>query len=339
MKMVKLVRAEALAGYLSLANTLGLDARALLRRARLDQVDFFDRKLEIPVTAVMNLLEDSAREAKVEDFGLRLSARRDFAQIGPIAHLLLEQPTTGHALKVAETYLQTYSEALAFRLQEYDDKVIVNVGYKAMSGGHTRQVVEYMLGEVFRTFKSLAADAWAPDSVLFSHPAPRNATIHKAFFNTRLVFGSDVNGFTLKPQALGARIRTANPDPTPGVAHRDEKIESRRTVAFDSRLRELVFHLLPSGRCNTAIVTKHLGIDRTTINRRLGQQGKTFTSIVNDVRVELVRRYIATDRRSLTQTAELLGFADLASFSRWFRQEFGMNATTWRRSQDLAEMQ
>lgn len=330
MKTVALVRAETLSGYAALASSYNLDARRLLRSVRLEKIDFTNRKLQIPGTALFELLEKSAKAGDIEDFGLRLSAARDFRQIGPIAHLLLEQPTLGHALKAAETYIQHYSEALGFRIEERGDIVSVHVGYNAASRGQTRQVIEYLLGEVFRTFKSLAGDAWSPDRALFMHPAPKSSTIHKSFFQTRLVFGSRFNGFVLKVSDLKARIRTAGPAAKPDERFTHVSINPRRSLAFEDKLKQIIFHLLPSGRCRSTVVAEHLGIDRTTINRRLQAKGETFSSVVNSVRAELVRRYLVTDQRTLTQTAELLGFSDIAVFSRWFRGEFKTTATAWR---------
>jgi AraC-like DNA-binding protein len=94
-----------------------------------------------------------------------------------------------------------------------------------------------------------------------------------------------------------------------------------------------VFALLSTGQCSSQTVAKHLGIDRKTMYTRLNARGETFSSILNSVRVELARRHIRTGRKSLTETAQLLGFCGLASFSRWFRTEFGVSASRWLKEQ------
>lgn len=334
MKSVKLVRAEILAGYLSLAASLKIDARRLLRDVRLDKIDFSNRRLDIPVSAVIELLERSAEQARIEDFGLRLSSQHGLAQIGPLALLLLEQPTMGHALRAAEVYLRHRNDAMAFRLQERGDIVVLHVGYKPTAHGKTRQVIEYMLCAVYRTFDAITAGAWAPESMSFTHPAPRSPTIHSAVFKTRLLFNENYNGFVLRTCDLDIALRTASPEMAADAKRHIEEIGPQHFIPFDAKVREIVVHLLPGGRCASDVVAGHLGIDRTTINRRLAAQGETFSSILNDVRAELAQRYIATDRKPLTQTAELLGFAGLPSFSRWFRDTFGTSPTAWREHHD-----
>jgi len=87
---------------------------------------------------------------------------------------------------------------------------------------------------------------------------------------------------------------------------------------------------LPSGRCTAASVARQIGIDRKTVHRRLASQDKTFSDVLNEVRRELAERHIRLERRSLTETAQLLGFSCLPNFSRWFRSQFGSSASAWR---------
>lgn len=66
---------------------------------------------------------------------------------------------------------------------------------------------------------------------------------------------------------------------------------------------------------------------KRTEHRRLALRGETVSTIIN--RMELAQPHIKTERRSLTETAQLLGFSGLPTFSR-----FGSSATTWRKNRD-----
>jgi len=61
-----------------------------------------------------------------------------------------------------------------------------------------------------------------------------------------------------------------------------------------------------------------------------GQDGETFSSILDGVRTELARRYIDDRGLPLSDVAYRLGFANLSGFSRWFRGEFNCSPTSWR---------
>jgi AraC-like DNA-binding protein len=62
----------------------------------------------------------------------------------------------------------------------------------------------------------------------------------------------------------------------------------------------------------------------------LPREGKTFSSLMDSVRAELVTRYIDNRDRPLASLAELLGFSALSAFSRWFRTRFGCSVSEWR---------
>lgn len=331
-KPANLVRAGTLAGYVELARSLRLDASRLLQGVGLDRFDLSDIDALIPATAVTELLERSSEAAGIEDFGLRLAAVRSLDHVGPVGLIAREEPTVGHAIRAAELYLRRYSQSLAFHLDEDDTAAALRVQYLSTTRGRTRQANELVVGTVFRVVSVLTGGAWAPESVSFSHPPPSSRTIHLSFFRTRTLFDNEFNGFLLRPSDLAAPIRTADVAMPRYVRHYVEEIFSQPIVETDATVRQLVFSLLPSGRCTSEAIARHLGVDRKTVSRRLARRGETFSSIVNDARIELVRRHLRTEQRSLTETAQLLGFAGLATFSRWFRGEFGTTASHWRRS-------
>lgn len=69
---------------------------------------------------------------------------------------------------------------------------------------------------------------------------------------------------------------------------------------------------------------------RRTIHRQLGNDGLTFSGIVNEVRSELSQRYLGQTKRTLAEVAELLGFSGLSAYSRWHQTQFGQTASAKR---------
>ena len=67
-----------------------------------------------------------------------------------------------------------------------------------------------------------------------------------------------------------------------------------------------------------------------TIQRRLNEQGQTFSCAMNDIRKQLALRYVLESRRSLSEIADLLGFTAASSFSRWYQNQFGCSASAAR---------
>jgi AraC-like DNA-binding protein len=57
---------------------------------------------------------------------------------------------------------------------------------------------------------------------------------------------------------------------------------------------------------------------------------ESFAAIVDDARAGLAERYLATDRYTISDVSDRLGFAASIAFSRWFRRRFGISPTAWR---------
>ena len=88
--------------------------------------------------------------------------------------------------------------------------------------------------------------------------------------------------------------------------------------------------MLPLGRCSVDKVAQHLGVDRRTVHRHLARSGETFSSLVDEVRAELAEGYLQGRRGRFADVADLLGFSQLSSFSRWHKRQSGFSLTERR---------
>ena len=84
------------------------------------------------------------------------------------------------------------------------------------------------------------------------------------------------------------------------------------------------------GRATIEQIAQALGMNVRTLQRRLDDSGRTFSDLINEVRRELVLRYMENSRYPLSRIAELLGYSMLSSFTRWFTAQFGVAPVVWR---------
>jgi AraC-like DNA-binding protein len=68
-------------------------------------------------------------------------------------------------------------------------------------------------------------------------------------------------------------------------------------------------------------------VTQRTLHCHLAAERQSSSSIVHTTREALAERYLSTERYSLTDVSELLGFTAPSAFSRWFRQRFGVSPT------------
>ena len=72
------------------------------------------------------------------------------------------------------------------------------------------------------------------------------------------------------------------------------------------------------------------GAQVSALQRRLEEEGATFSELVNGVRRDLVLRYLDNPGYSLGRIADMLGYSMASSFTRWFITQFGMPPAAWR---------
>jgi len=75
-----------------------------------------------------------------------------------------------------------------------------------------------------------------------------------------------------------------------------------------------------------------------TLQRELDGRALTFKELINEVRRELARRYVANSRHSLGEVAAMLGYSTHSAFTRWFGAQFGCSPESWRRRGVAARM-
>jgi AraC-like DNA-binding protein len=174
-----------------------------------------------------------------------------------------------------------------------------------------------------RVIRQLLKPDWQPQRVCFEHPAPSDLSTHHRFFGSRVEFDCDFNGIVCAKADLDARNPLADPAMA-RYAHRlidESSISPQATILEDVRRTILV--LLPSGRCSIEQVSEYLGVVCRTVQRRLAEQGQSFSSIVNEIRTELATRHVMESDRPLTEVATMLGFSAPSGFSRWYHSQFG----------------
>lgn len=323
------VRAVSLSPYFEVARFAGLDPRQMLRNAGIDPASLADPEYLLDAGRVADLLEDSARTSGCATFGLLMAEARSVASIGAVGLLLKHACTARGVIQAVVEYQQLLADALALSIEELDGAAIIRAEVAPGIGG--RQVTEYLMGLVHRIVSDVTAGRWQAESAHFLHDPPADAGAHRRVFQCALVFRSDFNGFVCPADSLDA----PNPDADSVLARHarrylDMLAPEPADGSLSERARRCIYLLLPSGRSTLHQVGKNLGMSGRTLQRALGNEGRTFAMLLNEVRRELALRYLASSTHSVTAIAHMTGYANPSSFTRWFASEFDIGPAAWR---------
>lgn len=325
--MSLLVRAASLTNYREVALASGLDPVRMLIDAGLAPSALNEPDLMIPVERVGQLLQASAVQSGDESFGLRMAESRMLSNLGAVGMLIRDQATLRDSLDVLIRYHLLLNGSLSLMLEECDGVVVLREEVKA---GHaqqpTRQRIELVLGVILRLMRQFLGAGWQPRRVCFTHPAPRDASVHHRLFGRGIEFDAEFNCIVCAKTDLDARNPSADPAMVRYAQQLLDALDKPQRSTMLEDVRRTAFLLLPSGRCSIEQVAGHLGVACRTVQRGLADQGQSFSSMVNEIRMELATRYVIESDRPLTEVAVLLGFSAPSALSRWYHTQFGCSA-------------
>lgn len=327
--MPSLIRAAVLTKFFDVARDVGLNPQTVLPKSGLTRALIEDPDQRIPALSAVALLEAAAQESGCISFGLRMAQARQMSDFGVVSLLMSHQATLRHALATTVQYRHLLNESLAMQIEDVGKMVIVRE--EVVAGMPSRQATELAIGVLFRLCASFLGSGWHPHSVNFTHTAPADVSLHQRFFDCRVEFGGEFNGFV----CTQADLDKANPSAVPAMAQYAQRfLESIPQVHSQNaadEVRKAIYLLLPMGRANVEYVAQGLGLSVRTMQRQLDAENTHFSHLLNEVRQELVQRYLQNPQYSLIRISELLGYSTPSAFTRWFHNYSGQAPNVWRK--------
>ena len=336
--MTILAPVATLTNYVEVAQHLGLNPKNMLAEVGLSLSMIENPEKLVPAKAVVELLELSAQQSGCQSFGLRMAESRKLSDFGVISLLLSHQATLRDAMNVIIQYRHLMNESLGVHIEEAGNLVIIREEVITERTTPCPQAVDLALGVMYRFCSALFGTHFELKSVNFCHTAPADLQLYRRLFKCNLEFGSDFNGLVCHTSALDA----CNPLGDPAmVKHAQRFIDMLQTDRFPSTIldtRKAIYLLLPMGRATIEQVAQSLGCNVRTMQRRLQDDGVTFSELINEVRKELVVRYMHNQAYSLGRIADLLGYSMPSSFTRWFTSQFEQSPKEWREQHTSIDM-
>jgi AraC-like DNA-binding protein len=321
------------------ARARGVDVDALALRLALP-ADVEDRD-DAPVapSAAGELLEVVARACGEPDLPLRLAADFPVRRYGFADLAVRASATVRDALARIARYAPLTHGGLEGALEgdAAEGRFVLRTPRRPRGLG--RMLHELALGRALAQCRAEVDRPLAATRVWFAHARPPDIAPLRAFFGAgALDFGCEHSGFALDARLLGLTMRAADArmlataEPLAEAALRARPTDG---AALSARVTAHIEAALPvsgGAPCDVEAVAGAMHMSARTLQRRLEQEGTRFTELLDGVRLELARRWLADADAPLFDVAMRLGFADLATFSRAFKRWTGMPPGQWRRS-------
>jgi AraC-like DNA-binding protein len=167
--------------------------------------------------------------------------------------------------------------------------------------------------------------------VCFRHQKPKDDWYYKHHFGVPIVFDSEFDGFYFRASDLelpmprgDERVHSALSEYADILTHDDKQ-------DLCSQIKRAIRNLLPEGRCSIQNIASLMACDKRSLQRTLKQEGTSYQQLLDEVRYTMAQEHLRDSKMPLTNLAILLGYTDVSTFSRTFKQQSGQSPSEWRK--------
>lgn len=332
--MAEVVRVAALTGYFETMATLGVDPRPLLAEQGLSAGLLVNPEQLIPARATIRLLERSAEVTGCITLGVRMAEARSLANLGATSLLIAHQPTLRAALAALAEFRARINSTLVLQVEESGGQAILREDFALRQPEPSRQSSDLALGVLARLCESALGESWSPLTVCFAHQAPpaNDLPIFTRVFRCRPQFDQELNGIVLDARDLDRPNIKADDQLARHARQLLETVMNPATRSTTQEIEQLIALLLPSGKATVQMCAASLGVTVRTLQRMLDAESASFSTLLQQARMQLATQYLANPRMRVTDVAELLGYSSIGAFTRWHASSFGEPPLRWRKS-------
>ncbi len=319
----------------------GVDSARLFAEAGLDPAALDDPNARYPVAATTRLWQLAVTATGDDAFGLAVARHVSQTTFHALGYSLAASSTLKEAFERLQLlrqqgerlrrYFRIVTDAAELALEEEPDRYRVLMRVDPARAVIAPQAVDAFALLLLRLCRGLYRREVAPLAVTLKRDAPRNLAAFEKAFRAPLSFAAAENELQFTRELFDQKLEGANPE----LARHNDEIALRYLARHDrgnlvARVRAVIAERLPAGDPGEAAVAQALNFSSRSLQRKLAEEGSSYSRLLADTRRELARSYLVDPRSSVSEIAYLLGFSDMSSFTRAFRRWEGVSPSEYR---------
>ena len=320
-------RAAGMVARLACAEALkaGVAVAPLLARAHLTEAQIADPRARLVARDQVRFLDVAAAALGDEIFGFHLAGRIELREAGLLYYVMASSRTMLEAMQRSVRYWSINNEGIVQHCSA-GRHLDLRLDYVGTSRHLDRHHTECWAALMVRAMRELTTKDLAPVHVRFVHQRSACPPELARFFGGRVEFGAPTDDIRFDRSAAALPIASADRYLNRMlVAYCEEALAHRRSVkgSLQTRVENAIVPLLPHGEASAARVAAKLGLSERTFTRRLAAESSSFSAVLDRLRHDLARRYLADADNSISRIAWLLGYGEVSAFSRAFKRWTG----------------
>ena len=292
-----------------------------------------DPDTRVPQAIVARLLGGAIERSGQRDLGLIAARYVESQHFGITEYLARTRPTLRAALADMGRFMPLLGDGAGFAVERkggrrtvkfwFNDDVVFN-----------EAAYEFVIAiAVLRARRITGNPDLAPVEVNFMHPRPASTKRHEELFRCPVKFGAEITHWVLSESHLEVPIASAEPALGALLEQQATQMLERLPRGDDvsSRVSALLGGAASLRTLSAERIARRLGMSVRTLSRKLSDEGTSYRTLIDSAREHAARRELTQTKRSLTEIAERLGFANPQSFHRAFKRWTGTTADGFRK--------
>lgn len=326
------VLAQSVGNLWRVIESYGFEPGPLFQAEGLDIEWPIEPGTRVPYDVLDTIRANAAEKSADPAFGLRAGLCIHPSQLGALGFAVLASESLRDSFSRIHRFVRVLNDKSFFDVTERDGLLICRLGTQ-LSSRNLAVRDDSQLSTLVSLCRFNAGPDFAPVHVATHRPTPDNALPWEEFYRCPVRFEAECNEMAVTAELADQVLPSANQV----LAEMNDRIVISRLAQLDrnnipGRVRAAIMDQLPSGSISDESVAEALHMTPRTLHRHLKEDGESFRTLLKEVRQDLARQYVADDSLTLTEVTFLLGFSEMSSFSRAFKNWYGQSPSAARQA-------
>ncbi|MDC0671957.1 AraC family transcriptional regulator [Nannocystis radixulma] len=313
------------------AARFGLGPDELGRRLEFNPAILADPHVRVPHPLFLRAWEQVPALCGDPTFGLAAAELLRDAPFDVVDYVCAQGPTLRHAIERMLRYQRLHHDDAELVLTTAGGEATLMLRLRGTACA-PRHFAEYVVATWMLRARALVGPAMTLRRVAFQHGSPTDIEPHRRLFAAPLAFHAVASGLSFRAELLDAPVRGGDPSLGALLERHADDLLARLPARDDliHRVKTHVVRALPGELPALEATAKALATSTRTLQRALQAEGTTYQTLVDEVRRDLSLGYLREAQRTVSEIAFLVGFTEVAAFTRAFRRWTGEVPSAWR---------
>lgn len=318
---------------LQIAERMGGNRDLILSNAGVSAGEISDPAGSVPIETERRLWRAIKEVTSREDIGLQCGLHFPVQSMGMIGYVMMNASSMKKAIEHFCRFQKMAGDSMGMRLEEKHNYTACHIDLWSPWYEELRYTTDLFIAAAMSWIRANSFSQPSPLRVGFHYRRPANTEDYTRTFRPAPVeFGCDTSFLVYESVDLESQIISSNRELFGYFYNQLETLydeyEGRNTVRW--KVKQLILEQMLGDPPEVDMIASQLLMSVRSLQKALKAENTSFRKLLREVRKEVACDHLEKGKLSVSEIAYLLGFSDVAVFSRNFKKWTGVSATVWK---------